>query len=106
MAYGYDNINRDIFYSGGFCGHEKCFDNSLHVLNVDQFTWREFFSLANTSAPMPKNFHGMLSFENQLLAVGGAGWPMPKDPSPSATYEKHNDFIYTNEHHIYDTEGG
>ena len=27
-------------------------------------------------------------FENQLLAVGGSGRSLPKDPSPSATYER------------------
>ena len=55
---------------------------------------------------MRKAYSRMLSFENYLLAVGGSGGSLPTDPSPSATYEKKGDYIYTNEHHIYDTEGG
>ena len=105
-SYGCDNINRDIFYFGGECGHEKCAHNTLNSLNIDKFTWKEIISSTDTSTPMRKFSPGLLSFESQLLAVGGVGWSLPKDPSPSATYEKHGDFIYTNEHHIYDTEGG
>ena len=55
---------------------------------------------------MSKSDLGLLSFESQLLAVGGVGYSLPKDPSPSSTYEKHDGAIYTNEHHNYDTEGG
>ena len=55
---------------------------------------------------MRKSYPSMLSFENQLVAVGGMGVSFPKDPSPSATYEKDGDYIYTNEHHIYNTEEG
>ena len=72
------------------------------------YTWKEIFSSTDTRARLcaKKSDLGLLSFESQLLAVGGVAWSLPKDPSPSATYEKHNGYIFTNEHHIYDTEGG
>ena len=55
---------------------------------------------------MRKSGYRMLAFEGQLLAVGGVGVSLPKDPSPSATYEKLDEYIYITEHHIYDREGG
>ena len=105
-GYACDNINHDIFYFAGFCGHEKCCHNSLNVLNVDSFTWKEIFPSTDMRGPMRKGYSRIRSFENQLLAVGGHGVSLPTDPSPSATYEKKGDYIFTNEHHIYDTEGG
>ena len=106
IDYGCDNINHDIFYFAGHCGHEGCDHNSLNVLNVDDFTWRCLYHDNDTAGPMKKSGCAMLSFQDQLLAVGGAGYSLPTNPSPSATYEKGVQYIYTNEHHIYDTEGG
>ena len=107
MRYGCCNINHDIFYFAGHCSHGECRHNSLNVLNVDNFTWKELFPTDNTIGPMRKSGCRLLAFENQLLAVGGVGVSLPEDPSPSATYEDSNYmYIYTNEHHIYDREGG
>ena len=106
VGYVCDYINHDIFYFAGYCGHDECRHNSLNVLNVDSFTWKEVFPSTDTRGPMRKGYSSMLSFENHLLAVGGSGVSLPGDPSPSATYEKGGGYIYTNEHHIYDTEGG
>ena len=106
IGYACDNIINDIYYFAGYCGHDKCRHNSLNVLSVDSFTWREIFPSTDTRGPMRKSYPSMLSFQNQLLAVGGKGGSLPNVPSPSATYEKGGNFIYTNEHHIYDMEGG
>ena len=106
MNYACDHINRDIFYFAGNCGHDKCYHNSLNALNVDDFTWRCLYPDNDTAGPMKKNYGSMLSFQSQLMEVGGAGVSLPKKPSPSATYEKYYYDIFTNEHHIYDTEGG
>ena len=105
-GYMCDNINQNIYYFAGYCGHKGCDHNSLNVLNVDDFAWRCLYPNNDTAGPMKKVDGAMLSFQNQLLAVGGEGYSLPKNPSPSATYEKDGDFIITNEHHIYDTEGG
>ena len=106
MGYSCDNINHNIFYFAGYCGHAECRHNSLNVLNVDSFTWREVFPSTDNRGPIRKGYSSMLSFENQLLAIGGSGVSLPVDPSPSATYEKDGNSVFTNEHHIYDTEGG
>ena len=106
MGYGCDNINHNIFYFAGYCGHDKCRHNSLNILNVNDFTWKNVYPSSDTTGPMRKNVCAMLSFQNQLLAVGGLGVSLPVDPSPLATYEKSGDYIVTNEHHIYDMEGG
>ena len=106
MDYACDSINLDIFYFAGYCGHDECRHNSLNVLNVENFTWRNVYPGSDTTGPMRKNKCAVLSFQLQLSAVGGVGVSLPVDPSPSATYEKRGDHFYTNEHHIYDTKGG
>ena len=106
MRYSCDSINRDIYFFARDCGPKTCDHNSLNVLNVDDLTWRCLYHDNDTAGPMKKSGCAMLSFQTQLLAVGGAGYSLPKKPSPSATYKKLDDIIYTNEHHIYDTEGG
>ena len=106
IDYACSSISHSIFYFAGYCSHDECRHNSFNVLNVDYFTWEELFSTSDTTGPMKKSGSRMLAFYNQLLAVGGVGVSFPKDPSPSATYEKLGDFIFTNEHHIYDTEEG
>ena len=106
LGYACDNINNDIYYFAGYCGHDKCRHNTLNILHVDDFTWKNVYPGSDSTGPMRKGDCAMLSFENQLLAVGGVGNSLPADPSPSATYEKKGAYIYTNEHHIYDTEGG
>ena len=100
-------IGRDIFYFAGDCSHSSCDHNSLCALNVDDFTWRELCPTNDdTTGPMRKSGCGMLAFHDRLLAVGGEGYSLRKDPSPSGTYKEHDGYIYTNEHHIYDKEGG
>ena len=104
--YGCCSIGHNIFYFAGHCNHPHCRHNSLNVLSVDDFTWKELLPTSDATGPMRKSGCGMLAFHNWLLAVGGGGESLPKDPSPSATYKKDGDIIYTNEHHIYDREGG
>ena len=106
IGYACSSIGHDIFYFAGYCGHDKCRHNSLNILNVDDFTWRELFPTSDTTGPMRKSYCGMLAFHTQLLMLGGNGGSIPKDPLPSATYEKYTDLVVTNEHHIYDREGG
>ena len=106
IDYACSCISHSIYYFSGYCSHDECRHNSLNILNVDDFTWKELFATTDTTGPMRKDSSRMLAFHNQLLAVGGGGVSSPKDPAPSATYEKHGKYIFTNEHHIYDTEGG
>ena len=106
INYACSSISHSIFYFAGYCGHDECYHNSLNVLNVADFTWEEHFSTNDSTGPMRKSGSKMLIFHNQILAVGGAGESIPTDASPSATYEKDGDYVYTNEHHIHDVEGG
>ena len=106
MYYSCASIGHDIFYLGGYCGHDGCRHNSLNVLNVDKFTWKELFPTSDIAGPMRKDGCGMLAFHDALFTVGGVGVSFPIHPSPSATYEKYSGMIYTNENHIYDREGG
>ena len=105
-AYACSSIGHDIFYFAGHCGHGTCRHNSLNILSVNDFIWRKLFPTSDTTGPMKKDACGMLTFHNQLLAVGGVGVSLPNDPPQSATYINSGGYIYTNEHHFYDTEGG
>ena len=106
-GYASSNIGQNIYYFGGYCGHGKCYHNSLNMLNVKDFSWKEIFPTTAEFGPMKKSGAAMLSFDNLLLTVGGRGCSHPKNPTPSATYEKHStSSVYTNEHLFYDTEGG
>ena len=94
-AYANYGIGHYIYFFAGYCGHDSCRHNSVNVLNVDDFTWKELFPTSDFG-PMRKSDCGMLAFHSQLLVVGGAG----------ATYKEHNSYIYTNELHFYDREEG
>ena len=106
-GYGCCAIKHSIYYFGGHCGHEECRHNSLNILNVKDFSWKEIFSTTAEFGPMKKSGSSLISFDSVLLTVGGVGRSPPRNPPPSATYEKHsNNLVYTNEHLVYDTEGG
>ena len=47
-----------------------------------------------------------MAIKGQLLAVGGAAYSAPTNPSLPARYKKYSGSFYTNEHNIYDTEKG
>ena len=107
FGYGCCTIKHNIYYYGGFCGHGECLHNCLNVINVNDFLWKELSPTSDQIQQMKKTGGSLISFDSLLLAVGGVGYSPPKNPTPSATYEKDsNNFVYTNEHLVYDTEGG
>ena len=92
-------VNRsDAYYFGGGCGHDDCYHNSLHSLNMYEWKWRQLFATSD-SGPMKKSRCGMVAFHESLLVVGGYGTP-PKHPQASAHYDGGR-YVRTNEHHIW-----
>ena len=105
--YACASIDRTIFYFAGYCGHGKCDHNSLTALNVDDFSWTTLFRTSDDIGPMKKSGCGLVAFNRQLLALGGVSYSAPKTPrNPPSPYKKYKSFFYTNEHHLFDIEGG
>ena len=105
-GYASCHFGGDIFYFAGYCGHERCYHNSLYCLSTETLAWKELFPTSKTSGPMRKAYTALLPFDGQLLAVGGKGPETPTNPSPMAKYSKWFDLVYTNEHHIFNREEG
>ena len=105
-GYSSCQFDGDIFYFAGECGHERCYHNSLYCLSTETLAWKELFSTSNTSGPMRKVGTALLHFDGQLLAIAGRGPKAPTNPSPLAKYSNRDEWVYTNEHHIFNKEKG
>ena len=85
-GYASCHFGGDIFYFAGYCGHERCYHNSLYCLSTETLVWKELFPTSKTSGPMRKVGTALLPFDGQLLAVAGRGSETPTNPSPMAKY--------------------
>ena len=68
------NIN-NIYYFGGYCGHDNCHHNSLNRLDTLTLQWRELQSTGNNSVNK-RGYGGMMLMESedepqQLMIIGG-----------------------------------
>uniref|UniRef100_A0A1X7SHT4 Uncharacterized protein n=1 Tax=Amphimedon queenslandica TaxID=400682 RepID=A0A1X7SHT4_AMPQE len=105
-------IRNEIFFFGGWCGHDSCYHNSLYSFNVDTFNWKELSPTTSHHGPMMKYFAGMIAIkvndEDYLVVIGGSG-PSSNNtpPQPGAQY---NDFFggiqFCNEIHMYRLKTG
>ena len=107
------NIN-NIYYFGGWCGHDNCYHNSLNCLDTLTLQWRELQSTANNSVSK-RGYGGMMLMESedepqQLLIIGG------RVPLSAITLFHHqfqyiklageDDDALTNEQNIYNLSTG
>ena len=107
------NIN-NIYYFGGWCGHDNCHHNSLNYLDTLTLQWRELQSTANNSVSK-RGYGGMMLMESedepqQLLIIGG------RAPLSTITLFHHqfqyikcageDDHALTNEQNIYNLSTG
>uniref|UniRef100_A0A1X7SNC8 Uncharacterized protein n=1 Tax=Amphimedon queenslandica TaxID=400682 RepID=A0A1X7SNC8_AMPQE len=101
-AYCCTAINDQLYYFGGYCGHGRCYHNSITQLDTVSLQWRE---LEPTDAVMRRGDGGMISFEHDgvhhLLMIGGYG----SEPAVQLPHYKYiklpNEDWRTNEHSIY-----
>ncbi|XP_019857672.1 PREDICTED: uncharacterized protein LOC109585968 [Amphimedon queenslandica] len=111
MGVSCTTINNNIYYFGGWCGHDTCYHNSLNCLDTLTLQWKELQPTDNNSVTK-RNFGGMIAMggegePQQLLVVGGIA---PR----STTTQYHPQFKYdtimipgvddrlrTNEQNIY-----
>ena len=112
--YACTTVDKDLFYFGGWCGHNNCFHNSLHALtDLTTLTpqWNELSPTTpdNTWRPMRKSGCGMVPFRNGaetfLYVLGGYG-PFPLHHQLGAQYEEFTNHCVCNEHHMFSLTSG
>ena len=110
-VYGYccTAINDQLYYFGGYCGHDDCYHNSITQLDTISLQWRVLEPTDATRPVMRRDSGGMISFEHDgvhhlpshLLIIGGFG-SKPAVQLPHYKYIKFpNGDWYTNEHSMY-----
>uniref|UniRef100_A0A1X7TB19 Uncharacterized protein n=1 Tax=Amphimedon queenslandica TaxID=400682 RepID=A0A1X7TB19_AMPQE len=52
-------IRNEIFFFGGWCGHDNCYHNSLFSFNVDTLNWKELSPTTSHHGPMMRVQCGM-----------------------------------------------
>ena len=70
-------INSNIYYFGGWCGHDDCYHNTLSCLDTLTLKWSH---LPTDETVMKRAYGGMTSIQfssgqQYLLTVGGCGFP-------------------------------
>uniref|UniRef100_A0A1X7ST78 Uncharacterized protein n=2 Tax=Amphimedon queenslandica TaxID=400682 RepID=A0A1X7ST78_AMPQE len=70
-------IGNEIFYFGGYCGHDQCHHNSLYSFSVDNFNWKELSPTTSRHGPVMKYHCDMIVIkvngEDYLVVIGGEG---------------------------------
>ncbi|XP_011408353.2 PREDICTED: uncharacterized protein LOC105315411, partial [Amphimedon queenslandica] len=106
-------INNNIYYFGGWCGHDTCYHNSLNCLDTLTLQWKELQSTNNNSVTK-RGLGGMIVMGSegepqQLLVIGGV--------APISTITQYHQFecnkmtgaddlVSTNEQNIYNLSSG
>ena len=103
-------VDNKIYYFGGYCGHDRCFHNSLHELNISTLTWTQLQPTDDRIAVMRKSSGGMISSKEAgrhcLLLIGGFGSSHSTQLPQAQYYWAPNGVISTNEQNIYDLTTG
>uniref|UniRef100_A0A1X7TE71 Uncharacterized protein n=1 Tax=Amphimedon queenslandica TaxID=400682 RepID=A0A1X7TE71_AMPQE len=104
-------IRNEIFFFGGYCGHDKCYHNSLYSFNVDTFNWKELSPTTSYCGPWMKDGSGMIAIkvngEDYLAVIGGCGLSFNNTPpQPGAQYSQDVNYQRCNEVHMYRLKSG
>ena len=109
VGYAATAIGNEIFYYGGYCGHDNCNHNSLYSFNVDTFNWKELSPTTFRDAgPMMKWHCGMVAVQldgkDYLVVIGGSklGSKNTTPDQPGAQYSGGR----CNEIHYYNLSSG
>ncbi|XP_019860155.1 PREDICTED: uncharacterized protein LOC109588425 [Amphimedon queenslandica] len=105
-------INNNIYYFGGYCGHDSCYHNSLNCLDTLTLQWKELQPTSDNSVTK-RGFGGMIvmgSEPQQLLVIGGEA-PISTITQYHHQFEYikitgHVDRVRTNEQNIYNLSSG
>ena len=109
MNYSCTTSHSNIYYYGGWCGHDDCHYNSLNVLNTLNMNWT--LVQPNNDSMIKKAYGGMISLDfdetEYLFIVGGKG-PTPTVHHPQFQYDQLKDGrrVRTNEQLLYNLSTG
>ena len=109
----YASIEKYMYTFGGYCGHGKCYHNSVHQLDTALFQWREVMVANPGECPMKKWQCGMVGFtqgEDNYLCVFG-GWGVLSASHKNMKYEFVADrgnlgCVWSNELHFFNLTKG
>ncbi|XP_019852457.1 PREDICTED: uncharacterized protein LOC109582241 [Amphimedon queenslandica] len=94
--------NNDIFYMGGYCGHDDCFHNDVNLFNTLTYEWNKL--IPNCDIVMKRAGGGMVCMESMdteyLLVIGGEGSTPMAYQSQYQYDQLANGRVYTNEHNL------
>ncbi|XP_019860249.1 PREDICTED: uncharacterized protein LOC105315008, partial [Amphimedon queenslandica] len=108
IGYSCTTSHSNIYYFGGWCGHDICYYNTLDVLNTIKMEWT---SCSNAEQSlMKKGFAGMISLEfdgaEYLVIIGGIG-STPTVYHPQFQYDQlKTGRVRTNEQLLYNVSTG
>ncbi|XP_019858925.1 PREDICTED: uncharacterized protein LOC109587127 [Amphimedon queenslandica] len=108
IGYSCTTSHSNIYYFGGWCGHDDCYYNTLNLLNTIKMQWTSC-STAKQSL-MKKAGAGMISLEfdgaEYLVIIGGRG-STPTVYHPQFQYDQlKNGRVRTNEQLLYNVSTG
>ena len=97
-------LGHNLYLYGGFDKNEYNYGD-LYELNTQTWQWRK---LCDGSAGGPGEKYGcrMISYQDQLLVLGGCYDEMPGSRQAGARYERQGSSIRTNEVHVYSLTSG
>ena len=98
-------VGDSLYYFGGYCGHDKCYHNSVHKLSTLSLQWMMLSpSTSESGAPMRKMNCGMVAFrdgeEDILCVVAGYGLT-PSHRQLGAQYKTAYGSTWCNEQHMF-----
>ena len=107
-GYSCATSHSNIYYYGGWCGHDYCYYNSLNVLNTLNMNWT--LVQPNNDSMIKKGNGGMISLDfdetEYLFIVGGVG-STPTVHHPQFQYHQVEDGrVCTNEQLLYNLSTG
>ena len=100
-------VDDSLYYFGGWCGHDKCYHNSVHKLSTSSLQWMMLSpSKSESMAPMKKRDSGMVAFrdgdEDILCVVAGYGRSSThRQPGAHYVSTEDGDDVWCNEQHMF-----
>ena len=95
--------NTDIFFFGGYCGHDLCYHNDVNLFNSLTYEWTNLIPTSDTV--MKRAYGGMMCMEcmgtEYLLIIGGKGSTPTTRHSQYQYDQMVSGAVYTNEHNLF-----
>ena len=95
--------NTDIFFFGGYCGHDDCYHNDVNLFNSLTYEWTNLIPTSDTV--MKRAYGGMMCMEcmgtEYLLIIGGIGSTPTTRHSQYQYDQMVTGAVRTNEHNLF-----